>query len=62
MIKKLTNSRVSALRALFRAAVICGTAFGLDWTQAQVAATQLAAEAVLLVAVQFTQDEPQPVG
>lgn len=37
----------SALRSLLRAAVVCGTAFGLKLTADQVAAIQLVIESIL---------------
>jgi len=51
---RLTNPQVSALRALFRAALVCVTAFGLKLSADQVAAIQLGGEAVLQAVVQFT--------
>lgn len=48
MFRLLANdSRASALRSLFRALLIVATSFGLKLTADQVAAIQLAAEAVL---------------
>ena len=42
-----SDGRASALRTLLRAAVVIGTAFGLDLDANQVAAVQLGIEAVL---------------
>lgn len=44
-----SDSSASALRSLVRAAVVCATAFGLRLSVDQVAAIQLATEAVILV-------------
>lgn len=41
------DTRASAVRTLVRAAVVCLTAFGLDLSADQVAAVQLATEAVI---------------
>jgi len=57
MTKKLTNPQVSALRALFRAGLVCVTAFGLKLSAEQVAAVQLLGEAVLAGSVAFTNSE-----
>lgn len=38
-----------AIAAAIRALILCGVAFGLAWTPEQIAATMLAAEAVLAV-------------
>jgi hypothetical protein len=46
----LSDSRASALRTLLRAAVVCSTAFGLKLSAEQVAAVQLATEAVIQAA------------
>ena len=54
---KLLDSRQgTALRVLLRALVLCATAFGVDWSAEQVAAVQLALEAVLGVLVKVTPD------
>lgn len=37
--------------AAIRAVILCGTAFGLEWTPAQIAAVMLAVEAVLALLV-----------
>ena len=46
----LSDSRASALRTRLRAAVVCATAFGLKLSAEQVAAVQLATEAVIQAA------------
>ena len=46
----LSDSRASALRTLLRAAVVVATAFGLKLSAEQVAAVQLATEAVIQAA------------
>lgn len=56
MSRTLTDARLSALRALVRAVALCVTAFGTDLSVDQVAAIQLAIEAVFVVAVQFSDD------
>jgi hypothetical protein len=43
----MTPSRASSLRAIFRAAVIIITAFGIDLSAEQAAAVQLGVEALL---------------
>lgn len=45
-----SDKRAQALRAVLRAAIVCATAFGLRLTADQVAAIQLAAEAVMSAA------------
>lgn len=44
------DSRASAIRSLLRAAIVVATSFGLKLTADQVAAIQLAVEAVLSAA------------
>jgi hypothetical protein len=44
----------SAVRAAVRAGVICATAFGLRWSPEQIAAVQLAVEALLQVGAVLT--------
>ena len=43
------------IRAVIRTAIVLATAFGFNWTAEQVAAVQLAAEAILQAAVQWDQ-------
>lgn len=50
----LTDKKASAVRAVIRAGVVCATAFGLKLSVEQVAAVQLATEAVLQAATQLT--------
>jgi len=45
-----SDKQAQALRAVLRAAIVCATAFGLKLTADQVAAIQLAAEAILTAA------------
>jgi len=45
-----SDKQAQALRAVLRAAIVCATAFGLKLTADQVAAIQLAAEAILSAA------------
>lgn len=45
-----SDSRASAIRSLLRAALVVATSFGLKLTADQVAAIQLAAEALLMAA------------
>lgn len=45
-----SDKQAQALRSVLRAAIVCATAFGLRLTADQVAAIQLAAEAVLSAA------------
>lgn len=46
----MNDARASAFRAMIRAVIVIGTAFGFGMSGEQVAAIQLAAEAVLQAA------------
>ena len=56
-IKAITQGQSTLLRAVLRTALILVTAFGFQLTAEQVAAIQLAAEAVLQAAVQWQKTQ-----
>lgn len=62
MFKRLFSTRGgSYVRSLLRVALICATAFGLQWTPEQIATVQLVAEALLhLVGYLVVGDELPP--
>lgn len=63
MFRRLFSARGgSTIRFGVRAAVACATAFGLDLTADQVAAVQLAVEAILQIGVLMVGDETTPEG
>jgi hypothetical protein len=52
--------KLSALRALIRAGVVCATAFGLKLSADQVAGIQLLTEAIIQAVAQFVGKPAQP--
>ena len=56
-IKAITQGQSTLLRAVLRTVLILATTFGFQLTAEQVAAIQLAAEAVLQAAVQWQKTQ-----
>ena len=61
VLRRLFSTRgSSALRAVVRVAVLCVAAFGTELDVNQIAAIQLATEALLQLGVALIEDPPEP--